>query len=236
MATNDIFYNPGTRPIVFAAAAAAWVKNVAYLTGILVSSDGYTYFCLVGHTSTNEDEGFATDLAAGKWLLCTPITWSPHIGHDASNGLAITKTRVSAVWDRGAGHLPAEYEWFASARWVATPAAADSLRLYLIKAYGASNNVALTEGLQTFGDATLGATTDILSATGCQPIGHVRAASATDQIWVNAGTIEIRHRYVSIGGYNASATKAILFTLASGGAASNWVLFNPIPPVIEAAV
>jgi hypothetical protein len=236
MATNNIYYNPGTQPIVFAAAAAAWVHNTAYLTGILVTNGGNTYFCLVGHTSTNDaGTGFATDLAAGKWLLCTAVVWSPHIGHDASNGLAVTKTRISAVWDRGSGHLPADYEWFASARWVATPAAGNALRLYTIGAYGAGNNPALTEGYQTFGDATLAATSDILSASGCQSLGQVIAASAADQVWVNKGTVELYHRYIGIGGYNASATKSILFTLASGGAASNWVIFNPIPSVIEAA-
>jgi len=226
MATNDIFYNPGTRPIVFAKAAAAWVHNTEYLTGILVSNDGNTYFCLVGHTSTDDAEtGFAADLAAGKWLLCTPIAWTP-----GTTPLAVGKTRVSAVWDRGAGRLPAEYEWFASSKWADAVTIGQSLRLYTIAAYGAANNPALTEGYQTFGDADLGATTDVLSASGCQSLGQVTAGSSTDQLWIGRGTVELYHRYVGIGGFNASTTKAL-----TSAASDHWVLFNPIPSVIEAA-
>ena len=227
MATQSIYYAPGTQPIVFAAAGAAWVHNTAYLTGILVTNGGNTYFCLVGHTSTNDaGTGFATDLAAGKWLLVTPIVWTP-----GTTPLAITKTRVSAVWDRGAGHQPAEFEWFASTKWATTVALGDALRLYLIKAYGANNNPALTQGYQTFGDADLAATTDVLGVSGCEMFGTVRPGSATDQLWLASGTVDIEHRYIGLGGYNASAAKAL-----TSVASDHWVLFNQIPPAIQAAV
>jgi len=224
MSTQSIYYNPGTQPIVFAAAAAAWVKNTAYLTGILVTSGGSTYFCLVGHTSTNADDGFTTDLAAGKWLLCTPILWTP-----GATPLAITKTRISAVWDRGAGHLPAEYKWLASTKWATTVVAGETLRLHLITA-DALANPALTEQYLTFGDADLAATSDILGAGGCERMGDIIAASATDQLWLGRGRISIFDRYVGIGGYNNSAAHAL-----TSVASNHWVMFTSIPSVIEAA-
>lgn len=217
MTTQNIYYNPSpTQPVVFAAAASAWAGTTAYVVGDLVTESGSTYFCLVAHTSGT----FATDLAAAKWLVITPIVWTPQ-----NEGTG--KGRISAVWDRGAGHLPAQYRWRCSTRWAATVAAGDALRLYFATAF-ASATAALTDGDFTYGDAEI--TSESNASANCDPIGQVTAATATDQLWCSSGLVEIYSRYVALVGWNSSSTKALTNTDSD-----HWFLLYPIPPVIEAA-
>jgi len=51
--------------IAYAATATAWAGTTPYVVGNFVSTGGNIYECLVDHTSGT----FATDLAAGKWIL-----------------------------------------------------------------------------------------------------------------------------------------------------------------------
>jgi hypothetical protein len=52
------------------APANAWLTATAYAVGTGVVQGGSLYRCLVAHTSGT----FATDLAAGKWLLVSSLT------------------------------------------------------------------------------------------------------------------------------------------------------------------
>lgn len=58
--------------------ADAWASGVAYAVQNSVVANGSLYRCLVAHTSGV----FATDLAAGKWVLVTPL----QAGTDGTNG------------------------------------------------------------------------------------------------------------------------------------------------------
>ncbi len=216
MATQQVLYSPAAQPVVFAAAAAGWVTSTSYTVGIVVTNSGSSYFCLVAHTSGT----FATDLAAGKWLLVTAYTWTPQ-NISAANG------RISNVWDRGAGDLPVEYVWRCSTRWAATVSANDALRLYAITSY-ASATAALCDGNLTLGDATL--TSETNSSINGRYFGQVLAATATDQLWVKSGVVSLRSRYVGVVGWNSSATKALTNT-----ASDHWLILTAIPPAIQAA-
>lgn len=55
------------------AGAAAWVTGLAYAVGAPVYQSNNLYRCLVAHTSGV----FATDLAAGKWLLLVALPAGP---------------------------------------------------------------------------------------------------------------------------------------------------------------
>lgn len=217
MSTQSIYYAPGSDYVCFGAAAAAWNTSTAYAVGIMVTNGGSTYFCLLAHTSGT----FATDLSAGKWLLLSQaIVWTPQ-----AEGTG--KGRLSAVWDRGAGHLPADYRFRCSTRWAATPAAGDALRLYLPASMAAAT-AALTDGGLTFGDAEL--TSEAALSSDCQPLWPYPIAAAVDQLWIVSGEARITARYVALAGWNSSATKALTNT-----ASDHWCLFYSIPPSIEAA-
>jgi hypothetical protein len=223
MTTQKIYYSPETPPHVFAKAAAAWVHNTAYLSGILVTNGGNTYFCLVAHTSTDDaGTGFATDLAAGRWLLVTASAWTPE-------SVALGAGRISAVWDRGSGDKPAAYTWRASTKWVDTCAINDSVRIYLPSSF-ASAEASLADGLQTFGDAGVAAAIENYVNGNGRFLGTITAGAAANQRWVASGRASIVHRYVAIVAWNASATKAL-----SAVPADHWVMFQPIPSAIQAA-
>jgi hypothetical protein len=223
MTTNKIYYSPETPPHVFAKTAAAWVHNTAYLVGILVTDSGNTYFCLEAHTSTNDaGTGFATDLAAGKWILVTASVWTPE-------SVALGAGRISAVWDRGSGDQPFDYTWRASTKWVDTCAINDSLRVYLASSY-ASAEASLADGLQTFGDADVAAAIENYVTGNGRLLGVVKAGAAANQRWVASGVTSIFNRYVAVAAWNGSATKAL-----SAVPADHWVMFQPIPTAIQAA-
>lgn len=201
-------------PIVFGPAATAWAGTTVYAVGIRVTNGGLTYFCLIAHTSGT----FATDLAAGKWLLVTPILWTPA-------SVAAGAGRISAVWDRGAGNLPERYWTLSSARWAATPAAGDALRLYLVKSLALAE-ASLTVGNFTLGDAGVAAE-GALSANAVGIAGPV-VGTATDTLKIREGVCQILSRYLALAGWNSSATKALTAT-----ASDHWVMFTPMPPCLE---
>jgi hypothetical protein len=224
MATNKIYYSPETPPHVFGAAAAAWVKNTAYLAGVLVTSGGSTYFSLIGHTSTNEDEGFATDLAAGKWLLVTASTWTVA-------AVAAGAGQISAVWDRGAGDKPSDYIWTACTRWVDTAVAGYAWSISLARSR-APATPGLTDGNFTFGDAGLAAASLANVRANCQFIGQVGAIAA-NQRFLKSGHVQLFQRYNACIGFNHGVTKAMHAVETGGG--THWVMFQPVPQAIQAA-
>lgn len=66
MATNPYTGNPITKALV-SNGALAWETSKAYTIGKVVTQTSLFYKCLVAHTSGT----FATDLAAGDWVLVT---------------------------------------------------------------------------------------------------------------------------------------------------------------------
>lgn len=66
------------------AGANAWLTGVNYTVGAAVYANASLYRCLVSHTSGV----FATDLAAGKWLLLT--TLPQPLGSVIGPGLSVT--------------------------------------------------------------------------------------------------------------------------------------------------
>jgi hypothetical protein len=78
-------------------SASAWVTSTAYVVGDTVSESGNIYYCLVNHTSGT----FATDLAAGKWVLSAIITEKS--GYIELDGRAVSselqaKTKFSSLF------------------------------------------------------------------------------------------------------------------------------------------
>lgn len=59
-------------------AYAAWATSTSYVLGNLVTSGGNDYRCIVAHTSGT----FATDLAAGKWEACSPVTGETDLAYE----------------------------------------------------------------------------------------------------------------------------------------------------------
>lgn len=62
-----------------------WLTATAYAVGDLVGHTG-AYVCLVAHTSGT----FATDLAAGKWMLLSALTAAASVGVTPTGGIAST--------------------------------------------------------------------------------------------------------------------------------------------------
>ena len=136
------------------------------------------------------------------------------------------KGRISNVWDRGEGSLPARYLWRCTTRWVATPTLGDCLRLYLVTAAAAAD-ATLTDGGLTIGDAEL--TVEDPLFLNCQPLGGV-TAQAIDKSYSSQGIVAIYNRYVALASWNASGTKAMTNTVTD-----HVVTFTPIPDDIQAA-
>jgi hypothetical protein len=126
------------------------------------------------------------------------ITWTPA-------DTAVAHGRISNVCDLGASPRATLYEWEATVKWVATPAASDPWRLYIVRS-SASATAALTDGGLTFGDADLTSETEL--STHCLYVGRILAAAA-DAAKCTHGFIQIVDRYIAVAGWNASATKAI---------------------------
>lgn len=72
------------------SSSGAWVTSTAYVLGDTVSNGGNNYFCLVGHTSGT----FATDLAAGKWVLGLPSVLKYDAG--SASTLSIQGGRITS--------------------------------------------------------------------------------------------------------------------------------------------
>jgi hypothetical protein len=148
------------------------------------------------------------------------VLWTP-----ASTALA--HGRLSAVWDRGVGHLPVRYRWLASVRWVATPAANDRWSLWFVTADAAADP-AQTDGALTLGDADLSTENELLA--NASPFGTI-LATANDKLFLSSGVIDLFSRYLAIAGWNGSSTKALTATPGDF-----FLRLEPIPPVIEAPV
>jgi hypothetical protein len=139
---------------------------------------------------------------------------------------ALGHGRISNVWDRGAGAVPMLYAWECRVKWVATPAALDAFRLYLVRST-ASATPAKTDGGLTFGDADMTSETEL--TTHCKYLGRILAAAA-DAAKCTHGVVEIAERYVAVAGWNASATKAMGTTDADLE-----MIFTPLQDEIQAA-
>ena len=158
----------------------------------------------------------------------TPVTFGPAAIGDViwtPQNEALARGRISAVWDRGAGHVPLRYRWSAKVRWVATPAANDRWSLWLVQADAAADP-SKTDGGLTLGDAELTAETELLA--NCQLFGTV-LATAVDKQFAASGVVDLYSRFVAIAGWNGSATKALTNT-----AADHAVVFTPEPFALQA--
>ena len=79
----------GTPPI-----PAAWITAHAYFIDDFVLQGGSQYRCMIAHTSGT----FATDLAAGRWLLFTPQTGPDIVFVDPDGNTAVINgTTISAL-------------------------------------------------------------------------------------------------------------------------------------------
>ncbi len=137
------------------------------------------------------------------------------------DGVAAGDGQVSNQLDRGAGARPARYLIEATIKWVATPALGDTCRIYLYSAQKAASAVDLT------GDGAVTPETKFYNfILACQVICSV----AADQAFYAAGVVEIYGRYVNLGVWNASATKALN---ATANACS--ITLTPMPDDIQAA-
>jgi len=158
----------------------------------------------------------------------TPITFQ------ASGGSAVWtpqneatgKGRISAVYDRGAGSLPARYRWRIQTRWAATPTAGDLLRLYLITS-NTSATAAQTDGNLTFGDAELAAETALVNQA--LHFGTV-VSLGIDSNESTSGIVEIWERYIGVAMWNAAASKALTNT-----AGDHILTITPVPWDVQAA-
>lgn len=146
------------------------------------------------------------------------VLWTP-------TSTALGRGRLSAVWDRGAGHLPLAYVWRAKCRWVATPSIYDSWRLWLVTADAAAD-ASLTDGGLTLGDAELTTESELLAS--CRALGAV-VAIASDKLFVASNVVQLSSRYIAVAGWNSSASKALSATASDFN-----ISFTPIPPSIEA--
>lgn len=59
------FYKNNGQIIHTTLTASGWVTSTGYVVGNFVNSNGVIYYCVTAHTSGT----FATDLAAGKWVV-----------------------------------------------------------------------------------------------------------------------------------------------------------------------
>lgn len=129
------------------------------------------------------------------------ILWTPQ-------NEAFGKGRLSNVWDRGPNAIPRRYQWSASTRWVATPAANDRWTIWLITADAAADPAQTDAGL-TLGDAELTTESELLA--NCQSLGSI-LATAVDKLFVASGLIDLYARYIAIAGWNGSTAKALTNT------------------------
>jgi hypothetical protein len=134
--------------------------------------------------------------------------------------------RISDVWDRGAGALPARYLWRCTTKWSVTPALGDMLRLYLVTS-SASATASLTDGGLTFGDAALSDEDPLMM--NCVPMGGV-VADAVDQAHCASGIVLIYERYAALAGWNSTGSETLTNVVTD-----HICTFTPIPDDIQAA-
>jgi len=137
------------------------------------------------------------------------------------DNVAAGNGQVSNQWDRGAGSLPVRYKVEATIKWVATPALADAVRIYMHASQKANTAVDLTGD----GDVTPESKFNNFSL-----IGDVVCSVAADQAFYGSMIVEIYGRYVNLGAWNGSTTKALN---ATSKACS--ITLTPISDDIQAA-
>jgi hypothetical protein len=147
------------------------------------------------------------------------ITWTPQ-------NTAADYGRISNVWDRGAGALPARYLWRCTTKWATTPAAGDMLRLYLVTS-SASATASLTDGGLTFGDAQLSDEDPLIM--NCIPLGGIVAA-AIDQAFCSSGLVTIYERYVALACFNGQSSETLTNTETD-----HICTFTPVPDDVQEA-
>lgn len=157
----------------------------------------------------------------------TPVVFTNTGGDKTLNGkgLAAVTGRLSAFLDLGAGAKPEVYEVAVYTKWTANPAVTDTLRVGLFVsdgthsdagvAYDASNDAALTLAQMN------------ACSTVCRPVlAHTDDANEKMSLTIAL----LCARYVAVGIYNASTTKALLDTDSVTA-----VVLTPIYPDIQAA-
>ena len=145
------------------------------------------------------------------------ILWTPQ-------ATAVAHGRLSNCWDRGVGPLPIRHRWMACCRWAATPAANDRWSLYLVTG-NSPDSVGMIDAAFSPGDADLSSENELTAnALG---IGTV-LATAVDKLFVASGLVELYSRFVTIAGWNGSATKALTNT-----AADFYLRLDPLPPALQ---
>jgi len=84
------------------ATASAWLTTTNYLVGTTVYQNSNLYRCLIAHTAGV----FATDLAAGKWLLLVALPTGPQGPIGTPNTLAIGTVTAGAAAASITGSAP----------------------------------------------------------------------------------------------------------------------------------
>lgn len=141
------------------------------------------------------------------------VTFSLNDGVTAGNG------QVSNQWDRGASPRPTTYLLDAKIRWAATPTLGDVCRIRLF------DSEATDRDLAADGDVTPETKFDNFLF-----VGQVVCSVAADQAFYASFIVKIVGRYVNLGVWNASATKALH---ADDNASS--ITLTPCYPDIQAA-
>jgi hypothetical protein len=126
----------------------------------------------------------------------TPVTFKASGGTVTftPQNMSHTAGRISAQWDRGAGSLPALFEWRAKTKVSSAAAIGTRLEIYLVTSDG------------TIIDGNLG-TSDAAFADGnkranLRTLGSIPCDSTTDTVQMSSGIVEIRSRYISVVWWN----------------------------------
>jgi hypothetical protein len=114
------------------------------------------------------------------------------------DAVASANGQSSAQWTRGATPQPGLYKWEMFWKWVDTCALGDVCRLYLYDG--------LTTAADLVADADVAVETTLSS--NFKLIGQVVANLAATSVFYSTGLVYITGRYVVLGVWNASATKA----------------------------
>lgn len=149
----------------------------------------------------------------------TPITFRDSGGSATLSlqNLAFGVGRKSAQYDRGAGSLPALYEWRAPFQFETAPALGEFVEIYLFESDGT-----YVDGTHTTSDAAL--TSDKRRNGKLIGVVEVDGTSVTtDNIY--SGLVWIYQRYITIGVWNGSAGDNLENT-----ANASRVILTPFPP------
>lgn len=151
----------------------------------------------------------------------TPITFQDSGGSAVITlqNLPANYLRISAQYDRGAGSLPAKYQWRAVLRWASTPVVAKWAEIYLAQSDG------------TYVDGSVG-TSDSYIGTEEQLrnllwLGNVVVQSATTGNMIASGECTIVDRYISVG--IANRGNVALFNTAN----VSKIILTPVPDEIQ---